>query len=403
MTARYSPFLFCAFVLVLFALPSVVASAGIRGPAASHLIFLYEPNRTVTATFEAHGAEHLTTYLEGDLRDSATLQDPNPGGGQRSFSITLTMPEVLAPGNHYLYVGVRESAPGGAMMGGVAGVRRKILVYVLEPNPYLTISDFTVASVPVNTSTTDAIVKVKSLTLLNLTDVFVTVTLSTMNGTLLTTRTSPPKTVPSNTEVPFTVTLPTATLPPGSYDATAVLRYGANTTNASTTFRVGTLDFILHKYPGELTVGTLNKFVFSVESLWSLRLDGVSGIVTIGPVSEQTPDVSFEPFGTTELKTYLDTETMALGAYDGTITIVHPDGRKVFPIRVSIVNAILPETVPEPETPGVFSRWFSNPLFLLYIGLFVIILFNILLLFVLFRRKGSGQTPPMLPENKNDV
>lgn len=381
-------------LLVIFP-PLTFASAGIRGQSGFH--WKYIPGKEYSTSFDIYGADNLTSFLSGDLANYTELIDPLPGGGSRTIKVKTTMPNGLSPGSHVLYVGAQEAAPSGAMMGGVAAVRRVIRVMVLYPEPLLKISSFSVKNVAFNASSTVATINVRSLTKKNLSNVFAEVSFFSANNDIvgsdikeLGMKRSNPITLASGASEKIDVDLPTKTLTPGPYVAKVNVYYSQNKTNSSTRFRVGTLDLFLESYPHNLSRGIV-KFPFTVRSNWNQKLIGVSGTVMLGTLKEKTPDVSIDPFGTESLKTYLDTGGFPLGPVNGTILLEGAGINKEFPITVIITNKSLePVLVPKNEDESVDKGSHSSLLFSSYIILIVLVLLLVLInIFLLFHQRRN--------------
>ena len=132
-------FLFLIFLIVTINVEIVLAT-GIAGPPKSERQFYFSPGLVKTFTFHLQNAEAIYAYTEGDLTEYTELVDDSPGSGPRDIQIVIRLPQDLEPGVYVLYVGARESAPGGGTMGAIAAVRTKITVTSLEREPYLTAS-----------------------------------------------------------------------------------------------------------------------------------------------------------------------------------------------------------------------------------------------------------------------
>jgi hypothetical protein len=389
----------CLLLIALLALHPASA-VGIRGPSPSELSFTFAAGETRDIKFLAEGADNISVSLEGDLAPYATLEDAAPNTGQRVVTLHIKLPDKLPPGEHFLYLVATEIQPPGQFVGGIASVRRIIRVMSLYDDPLAVITGFTVESVAVNTSTTTATASVRSLTKQDLT-VSAEFSLIDTNGTTLSRVAAPPQTLPSDTTATLTARLPTATLTPGPFGSLVVVRYARNETNATTTFKVGNMELSLRDYPPNLTAGKVNKFLFSAESNWNRELDGY-GVVTLGPLSEKTPDTTFPRFGAAELKTYLDLSDIPVSQLNGTIKLVYHDPSspdraenvRLFNITVNVVNETVPGTESD-QQPSALLAWLKKPIVLLYIGLALLVILNLFLL--LRRRKESAAAQPSSP------
>jgi hypothetical protein len=121
-------------VILIFCI-NIVYGLSIESP--SNRVINFEPRLNVNYTFKISGAEHINTYIAGDLNQYVTLIDENQNSGPRSFNIKLSLPSELTAGTYTILVGARESDGSGGNIGVISGLQSKIKIIVSYPGKFL--------------------------------------------------------------------------------------------------------------------------------------------------------------------------------------------------------------------------------------------------------------------------
>jgi|GEM_PF-1934738 len=382
--------------------PFVAATAGVSLPSIEQRRLVFVPGASYEWEWSIFGAEVLTTSLEGDLAEYATLSDPMPNGSARSVKFSITLPQNATPGYHSLSLLVLEGAPNGGMVGGRAGVRGGIVFIELYPGPYAEI-DFQVADAAIGAGT-KADISYKSWSKVDAPDVYADIVVKDANQTIVLRTTSEHILLPSQETRSIVVPLATKSLGPGRYSAEATFHNLQDGLIMTDWFRVGAFDLNLKQHTDRLSAGSLNRFTFVVESNWNEPIKEVFGSVTLaGITSEPSASTVLKPFGEAPLNVYVDTSAFNLSSnpngtpVSGTIRVsfLGTDGQsssKEFPITVLIVPEQLPETqvtAEELEKPGIFALLKENSLLLIYFALILLVLINVVLLFLQWRKNKN--------------
>lgn len=345
-----------------------------------------------------NGADHLETYLSGDLAQYATLDDSNQNGGPRSVTFTLTLPDALPPGRHLLYLIVRESRPGG-MIGGRAAAGGGIVILSLYPTPYLAV-ELSTANTAVGKPTT-ATLSLTSWSKVVTPDAWAELVVKDQTGAERLRTTSQHVTIPPQESKELKIPLATGKLEPGRYVVEATIHGAQENLTVKTSFLVGTLDLSLEDHTALLSADKVNRFSFRVGNKWNQQLHNVYGEVALWHLKEKTPTTTVEGFHSATFKTYLDLSgfnVMENTSLQGNITLFYTtpegkDGSKTFPFTVTVVPEQVPEQVPAVATEEAPHGFFIplNGLTLLYLALLLLVILNILLLFrSRGGRRGSG-------------
>ncbi len=388
----FPSFLSASFILLFFllCLHPVFAGASISGPAQGRLSGMFEPGKVLRGDFQIGGAERVDAIIDGDLKEYATLDDPQPGGPPRTITVTLVLPQELTPGDHLLYVIAQEIPKNPGMVGGIAATAKQISISVLWDEPLIRVNGFTVESVAVGDPSARLEIKVQSLTKRDLT-LFADFTLLDGDGNELSTGRTDTAPLPSGATATLTGSVPTRSLTPGPYGVKGVVRYASNATEVETSFRVGTLELFLEEHTLELAVDTINRFDFTVRSNWNQPLPRTHGIVRLGSLSEQSADITIGPFGTETMKAYLDTRGLSPGQLEGDILVRYPGGERSFPITVLLTEGAVAASVQAKAEQQEAKSWTFTvtPTLILYFALILLVILN---LFLLLRRKGGERT-----------
>ena len=370
---RLFPLIAILFVPLL-AMPCFGA-AGFSMPSLEQRTILFEPGVTHEWTFFAKGNDYLEVQLGGALAEYAELIDPDPEGGPRSVTMRLTLPEELPAGSYRVWLDVLEAAPsGGATMGGRAAVRGSVIVRSLYDWPFLR------AKMGVDDTSegkaTQARLILTSWSTVPITNIESVI--SVHGEEELLSFPTPKMTLQPDAEETISVPLLTGSLPPGNYHAEALVTYDDNETGVSTTFRIGTLSFSLEQYTKKLAVGQANRFTFRVNSNWNGKVEGVHGVVHLAEQSEQTPTIDIQPFAKGDFKTFIDLTSATPGSYQGEIVLLFNDKEQAFPIEVELVEGGEEAQSAAQESGSLVAGLDMLPL--LYLGLFILVVINLVLL-----------------------
>lgn len=354
-------------VLILLVAPIVEAAAGIKVPSKEARTITFSPGASYEYEFYANGNDYLEVVIGGDLAEYATLEDPNPNGGPRFIKLYLTLPNELDAGQYFVWAEVREGIPEGGTMGGRAAARGTIKVRSLYDYPHLELRT-TVRDTGFNQST-EATLTLRSWSTVPIDPIMLTVEVLKDDRVLLTVPAGRIRLEPDMGDE-IVVPLATESLEPGTYQVRGRAEFAYQEEESIANLRVGTLDVTLRDYTRELTVGSVQRFVFTAASNWNQPVQGVYGTVSLAGNTERTPSIDLIPFGEGDLSTYLDVKEALPGTSSGSITLHYNDEEQEFPIQVALVAPV----VQEPESSGI------NPVFILYIALILLVLINIIIL-----------------------
>ena len=405
------------FVLICFALlssPLVLAGAGMDIPPIEQRTFIYQPGASYTWSWPIYGAAKLETYLQGDLTQYATLNDPAPNTSNRVVTFSLNPPPDLAPGRYVLYLIAREFPPAGVEgLGARAAAGGGIVIISLYPTPFVDAS-ITANNVAVG-QPANATLTLQSWSKVDAPNVYADLTVFDENNTVVLTTRTDSITVPSQKAVTVLTPLPTDRLPIGTYRIQAVVHNAQSAVNASSQFRLGSFDISLYDYQHALTIGTINKFAFTVSSNWNQDMSQVYGVVRLGNVQDRSVTLTLPGFGQEDFTAYLD--LTGLNVSNGTVipgtiavyvptsefldrqtfTIAGNDAYKTFPINVTIVSQPLPETQVKPRELEAAKGGFLTSLNLttvMYIGLLLLLIAMIIFLLLRQRPANPVTGPP---------
>lgn len=385
---------FVVFFVLLIALSApVLAGAGISTPPMSERHFLLEQGFSRTWEYPIHGAPILTTNIEGDLVEYATLEDSNQGGPARTVFVTINVEDAtLIPGDHFLFLRVTEASPEGAMLGGVASIRTTMKGSVHADYPYLK-AHMSVSSQS-NGTDGEAKFELKSYSTVQINTIAAQIRMTTGDGedVIAPFNRNLLATLPSLETESVKVSIPTKDLKPGMYRIEANITYeDGEPIFLSSSFKIGSLSFGLDA-PKVIYRGKINKVLFKVINNWNQKLEDVQTLVEIDDldIEERSPTLSIGNFNYRDFPFYLEPAADAeLRDYDGRLTVkFKADGQKKeyylpFTIRVEEPPEVDESGQIVEERPGAFSFTLS-PLTGAYLLVLLLVIVN---LFLLLRQK----------------
>jgi hypothetical protein len=303
------------FLIVL--LPSVSAV----GLSPAILTLDYKTSGEYPLTFHALGAEHMDTYVKGDLASYAEIIDPYPHGGPRDFQVIIRLPkDIDPPGKRTLLVGVLEQPPNGAMVGARAAYQAPVFIYVPYPGVYL---DVTLTAPSVNENETvpfrlDVINHGRDPA------VGVTASLSIIDGatnaTLLSLD-SQTAGIKGQGENVFVWDWTTVGRTPGPYLARSVVSYGGKDIERIEPFRIGTQQLRILNFTRSARPGLIAPFTVTVKSEWNSPFAGVYADISINDTKIRTPALDLAPWETQTLTGYWDLNGASPGDYKADIKV----------------------------------------------------------------------------------
>jgi hypothetical protein len=364
--------------------------------------YLYEGG----ACFGTHGIEHLELGTGGEFADNVKFLNSDDNqfypAEQGCLKYTLKMPaNIDTPGPHRTVIYATEipEEVSGTIVA-VVRVEHQIDIVVPYPGKYLVITGFVAqnsdagATVPITVD----LVNRGNETVMGVQGT-VTIYDYQMNqiGSL---KTSSAKNIEPEQTRQLTASWDSGNYKQGNYHAEVSLVYDTNTTSSKTDFKLGGLDVSLIDYSKEIIIGGIKLFTAVADSIWSETVTGVRAVVDVFNYTNSSQAItSFEtltrdipPWGTENLRGYLDTTDLNLGVYDLKITLYFENLSKVYDKNLSIIK--------EPPKPGEKkskSLWktlggvFTTKVMLILLGILLLLTLGVLIYVLLPKRKKEKE------------
>ncbi len=318
-------------ILGLFLLVIIFAeiiSAGGVGISPVYYKEFFEPNLEKNFTFNAFNTkaeEGVNIYVKGDLADYVTLSNAYfLGGGE--FIVTIKLPtKIEKPGTHEIIIGAIEakSEIEGATLGGIAAIQGRIDILVPYPGKYSE-STFTINNINEGESATYEI-ETENLGSQYL-DIKTTIEVykNNMSEKVLTKKLKEinlkPKEIFSVIE-----TIDTRNLPPGDYQALAIIDWG-QIDKINQTFRIGEFLVEIIDYDYQFEENKINEFNIEIQNKWNTKIDKIFATVSITDEgrflnSFKTVSVDTAPWETKNLTSYFDTTGLETKRYTANIVL----------------------------------------------------------------------------------
>lgn len=361
--------------------------------------YLYEGG----ACFGIHAISHLEVSTGGEFPDNVEFLNaednqlyPEEEGCLR---YTIRMPaNIDTPGPHRTLIYATEVPENiGGTIFAIVRVEHQIDIVVPYPGKYLVINDFTVknsdagASVPI---TVDFVNKGNE----TVEGVQGTVTIYDYQMNQIgSVKTTSARNIEPDQARQLTASWDSGAYREGNYHAEVKLVYDTNTTSAKTDFKLGGLDVSLIDYSKEIIIGGIKPFSLIADSIWSETVKGVRAIAEVYNYSNSTKPLTFfetltrdiPPWGTEDLKGFLDTTSLNLGVYDLKITLYYENLSKTYDKNLSIINEPpKPEAKEKKKSFGkILGEIFTTKVMMIILGVLLIITLAVLVYVLLPKKK----------------
>lgn len=282
----------------------------------------FEPNtqHIFTFNFITDEPKELEVYVDGDLKEYATLSTTRIQGDE-SVNVLLELPDkVSTPGEHVIYIGARQISDGSNSISVSAEVRGTIRVFVPYPGKYAITRFYSSDSkvgVPINFSLFLDNQGMESIEASGKIEIF------DEKGKVL-------EELPVSSWILDSKQYDTryynslnSSFKQGKYTAKSTINYEGGTLKENSTFRVGDLAVTINQYTKYLVKDKLNKFEVEVESLWNDPIENIYVNVSIldYPISFSTTSANFEGFQALNLSGYFDTSIIQEDTIRAKITV----------------------------------------------------------------------------------
>lgn len=388
---KSSYFAFLLFMLI--GLPSVSA-VGISGfDLDIETVFVPDGEFSFgfigVANKQYDGIDH-STFADGDIAEYVTFKQSVfksvSKGAYVPIDGTIHYPHSLAPPIHRIRVCFMEECPQGGMVCGRTAACALVIVYV----PYSGIHPSLSLHAP-NTNEDQpvefqATVKNNGDTTISLCTGFVEV-FDIRNNNIGRAALSSAENIESFGSAGMNAVFNTKGILPGNYSAKATVSCDGIISNATSGFRIGTLNVKITGYTTEISAGSIQRFVTKVESAWNDPLD-ISGKVRIydsnTSVETKTATVKVDAWKTLDLEAFIDASNLQEKEYDASIEIFYGGKSTVKQGKVLVTAAkegVIPPVVEAPKE-GISATTLT---FILVIVVVLLTAFNIFL--AIYRKK----------------
>jgi len=324
-------------VIIIFNINIISAALGLS-PAIIRVDF--QPYGKFLINFNvigANGDQDLEVYASGDLAQYVRF-DKVKLRGQEAFTAYIDLPrEVDIPGQHVVYIRVRELKENTVGIGTRLEVGAAFVVKVPYPGKYAEIRFFQVN----NTNNGESVVFYSDVENLGLEDLLLTPTIKVYsNKKLIDNFTLESKFVNHTSSATF-VKVVERGYPIGAYNSTIYFDYGRYM-DQNTSFLVGSLfiDIINSSY--KFIKGKISEFRIEIESRWNSDVKNVYAEVNVTKNGNQvdffkTPSVELKKWERASLKGFFNSENLETGNYKANITLFYEDkiSEKIINIRVT--------------------------------------------------------------------
>jgi len=384
------------FLLFIFFSTNALAIS-MNQMAVEDRIVIFEPYLEKDFSVFVFNSEKVESIMyPGGLEPYATIIDDNQYGPPREIKMRLSLPETLSPGSYDVLFGGREYYNVGGTVGGIAAVASRVTVLSLYDGLY---PKFSVAATDIGLGERMNItVTIENFGTQDIGGAYASIDIYDPDNNLVTTLKTNNVAVPSKknslqpTIVQATFDSSKFDLLPGFYKAVGTLSYDGQTLpdKSEAAFRLGTLTVTIKDWTRTIYANVTNKFVVTIESDWSGRIDDVYARVSTPDGILKTPNLDVDKFQTTQLETYWEVKKTELG--NQTISI------ELFYAGISIIKQVIVEVTP-PIGPGV-EKPSSISISPTLIGITVLaLLIAINIYFFVFKRNKNENNQRSNPPN----
>lgn len=331
--------------------------------------------------YEIFVKEDLAPYITPSI--SKVFIEPNSG---YNFQATLKLPQYLSPGMHTGYICVLETETMGGK-GANVGVRTEVCaiinVKVLYPGKYLVINNF---DIYVENKLVNFKLDVENWGTEDITSARSSIDISEANKTgKLATVESDSYTVASNSKASIISSLNAESFKVGDYVADAIVNYDGQKVNTSKIFKLGELELRFVNYTKEFEENKISPMDIEVESIWNQQIKDIYVEVNLSKNGKnlqilKTSPETIEPWGRTTLRTFLDSNGLALGPYDVSLSIYYAG-------KLTAIDGIVNVTSKQKSAEIPKLSVSANTILLL-----AILLLLVILILLVLRRKKRKET-----------
>lgn len=302
--------------IVLFFVSMSFVNASSYGVRPAYYTINFEPNFEgdfVFNFFTSSPETNLAITTQGDLSKYVSVNPAILSGEGGAVNVHVKLPSYIdKPGKHGIYVAAEpivSETTGGTAVGIVGVANGAILVNVPYPGKYAEI-EFKVENANAGEGLPYQL-KIYSrgdeeLTTTSRIDIFDYRNKSVKSIPLGT------NTIPSGEFIEKNSQFDSAGLGAGNYIARAVVSYSGGEANAEDEFKLGELNVAILNYTSEVKRNSINPFFVEVESLWNDPIENLFADVSVigKDLSFTTPSIRLEPWQTTRVTGYLDTNSL---------------------------------------------------------------------------------------------
>jgi hypothetical protein len=386
-------FIFSLFSFLLLGSETVLG----LGVSPGRVTMTFSPNYVYEgqACYVAAGITRLRISQGGYLNDYLTLENVDENNELITTETNCVKyrlklpPKIDEPGPHRTFiwaVEVAESSGGGIV--ALVRIEHQIDVFVPYPGKYLEYY-FSAGNVKAGEAAPfDVTVISKGVETVKAAQGFITI-YDQNNKSLGVVNTQIERDIATDQQRTLQAKWNSSGNREGRYNATLKLVYDDITGNASAKFKLGALDIILINYTREVIIGGIREFYVLVDSIWADEIQNVRAIVSVFNYSNsaEKPLASFEtltrnipPWGTENLKGYVDATNLSLGEYDLKMNLFFATTNKTYDGKLRVIAE------PKIKAPAKKLNLFTTKNLLIALGV-VLIVFIILLIITLVPKK----------------
>lgn len=368
------------FFFFLFSLSSFSSAVSISSLPLEQRTLVFTPGKTFEFNLKVSGAPEISVLAMGDMSEYVVIDDPFPGGGERTITVKFTHPDAMGPGKYKTYIAAVEgSGNEGGNVAAKAMVRTGIITRVLGPEKLikakLSIEDVNVGG------TSQGKIYVESWTLSDIIRVFAEIEIFDPAGESIGVFETDRRSLPATNAVQLEFEIPTKDFVQGIYAAKGVVYFDEKKEGVSSSFRIGQMAVNLVNYSREYKKGVINPVELFIASEWKGTIPDVYAVVDVAGRKLQTPELNVGSFSKAKLETFWDAGKLELGDYPAKIEIFYGNTST----KEEAVFTVIEAPIEEEENS---SSWFSSPIGIAYILVIILVLINVYFLF--FRKKRGG-------------
>jgi hypothetical protein len=313
-------------LIVAIAFTNIISAGGV-GITPVHYEEFFEPGLEKSFEFQSFNTDPtkgVRVYIKGDLVEYTNISKAYFIGSGK-FTVTIKLPQKIdKPGTHQIIVGAIESEEKlETTLGGIAAIQGRIDILVPYPGKYAeatfkinNINEGEEASYELevrNLGTEEIYIRPTiEIYKKNESDSLLT---KIINGTTL---------YPKNTLTAIE-TLNTQNLPPGEYQAKAIIDYGP-IIGINKTFRIGEFLVEVTDYDYLFEKGKINKFNIEIKNKWNTKINEIFAEVSITNEGKfitnfKTVSTSSAPWEIKNITGYLDATNLEAKRYTANIIL----------------------------------------------------------------------------------